>query len=54
MSGQLKRERGREITELEIMTLSHENIEHASKHIEVMFKGELHCLQGCFKKHTGR
>ena len=54
MSGQLKRERGREIKELEIMTLNHENIEHVSKDIEVMFKGELHCLQECFRKHAGR
>ena len=42
------------ITGLEIMTLNHEKLKHVSKLIELMFKGELHCLQGCFRKQTGR
>ena len=25
-----------------------------SKLMELIFKGELHCLQGCFRKQTGR
>ena len=25
-----------------------------SKLIELLFKGELHCLQGCFRKQTGK
>ena len=44
----------KEIAGLEIMTLKHEKIYHVSKLIELMSKGELHSLQGCFRKQTGR
>ena len=27
---------------------------NVSKLIELMFKGDLHCFQGCFRKQTGR
>ena len=27
---------------------------NVSKLIELMFKGELHCFHGCFRKLTGR
>ena len=36
------------------MTFNHEQVYHVSKLIELMFKGELHCLQRCFRKQTGR
>ena len=41
---------GKKVTGLEMMTLNHEKNQHASKFIETMFKGELHCLQECFRK----
>ena len=44
----------KKIPGLEIMTLNREKMWHVSKRTEPMFKGELHCLQGCFKKKTGR
>ena len=37
---------GKKIIGLEIMTLNCEKIQHISKLIELMCKGELHCLQG--------
>ena len=37
---------GKKIIGLEIMTLNCEKIQHISKLIELMFKEELHCLQG--------
>ena len=43
----------KKITELEIMTFNHKKIYHVSRLIALMFKGELHCLQGCFRKQTG-
>ena len=43
----------KKITGLKIMTLNCEKIQHVSKVIELMFKGELHCLQGCFRKQAG-
>ena len=43
---------GKKITRLGVMTLNSEKIQHVSKLIELMFKGELHCLQGCFIKQT--
>ena len=45
---------GRKITSLEIMALNQENLQHVSRLIELIFKGELHCLQGSFRKQTGR
>ena len=45
---------GKKIRGLETMTLNCKKIKHVSKLIEFMFKGELHCLQGCFRKQTGR
>ena len=44
----------KKITGLEIMTLNRKKIWHVSRLIELMFKGELHSLQGCFRKQTGR
>ena len=44
---------GKKKTGLEIMTLNHEEI-YVSKLIELMLKGDLHCLQGCFRKQTGQ
>ena len=44
---------GKKTTGLEIMTLNHEEI-YVSKLIELMLKGDLHCLQGCFRKQTGQ
>ena len=41
---------GKKITGIKILTLNQEKIWHVSKLIEVMFKGNLYCLQGCFKK----
>ena len=38
------------MTVLEIITLNQEKIEHVSNLIELMFKGELLCLLGCFGK----
>ena len=43
---------GKKITGLGIITLNHNK--NVSKLIELMFKGELHCMQGSFKNHTGR
>ena len=37
-----------------MMTLNGEKIWHVFKPMELMFKGELHCLQGYFGKQTGR
>ena len=45
---------GKKITGTEIMTLNHQKILHVSKLIEPMFKGELHCLQRCFRKQTDK
>ena len=45
---------GKKITRLEIVTLNSEKIWHVSRLVELMFKRELHCLQGCFRKQTGR
>ena len=45
---------GKKIAGLEIMTLNCKKTKHVSKVIELMTKGELHHLQGCFRKHTGR
>ena len=39
---------GKKITGLEIMTLNSETILHVSKLKELMFKGELQCLQRYF------
>ena len=50
----MKLNTGKKITGLEIMTLNCKKIYHVSKLIEQMLKGELHCLQGCFRKQTGR
>ena len=36
------------------MTLNREKIYHISKVAELIFKVELKCLQGCFRKQTGR
>ena len=37
------------------MTLNREKMWHVSKLTEPLFKGELHCSQGCFrKKPVGR
>ena len=44
---------GKKRTGLETI-LNREKIQHVSKLIELMFKGESHCLQGCFRKQTGR
>ena len=38
----------------EIITLNREKIQHVPKLIELMFKGELHCSQGCFGKQSSR
>ena len=45
---------GKKITGLEIMTLNREKIQRISKLVELIFKGELHCLQECFRKQTVR
>ena len=37
-----------------IMTLNREKMQHVCKQIELMSKGELHNLQGCFRKQTSR
>ena len=37
-----------------MMTLNREKIYHVSKPMELMFKFELHCLCGYFRKHTGK
>ena len=37
-----------------MMTMNCVKIWHVSKPMELMFKGELHCLQGYFRKQTGR
>ena len=51
----MKRNIGSEITGLEMMTMNCVKIWHVSKPMELMFKGELHCLQGGRKrKQTGR
>ena len=44
---------GKKITGLEIMTLNRKKI-YVSKLIELIFKGELHLLQGFFRKRAGR
>ena len=36
------------------MTLNREKMQYVSNLIELMYKGELHCLQGCFRKQAGR
>ena len=36
------------------MTLNPEKMKHVCKLKEPMSKGELHCLQRCFTKQTGR
>ena len=36
------------------MTLNCEKMKHVCKQVELMSKGELHCLQGCFRKQTSR
>ena len=36
------------------MTLNRKKVWHASKLIKLMFKGELHCLQGFFRRQAGR
>ena len=36
------------------MTLNREKMQHVCKQIELMSKGELHYLQGCFRKQTSR
>ena len=43
---------GKKITGLGIVTLNHNK--NVSKLIKLMCKGELHCMQGCFKKQAGR
>ena len=43
---------GKNMTVLEILMLNFKKISHVSKFIELMFKGELHCFQGYFRKHT--
>ena len=45
---------GKKITGLEIMTLNHKKIQLIPKLIEMMFKWELHCSQGFFRKQTSR
>ena len=45
---------GTKITWLERMTLNRKKIQHVSKLIELMFKGELHYSHGCLKKQAGR
>ena len=42
---------GEKIAGLEIITLNYEKMQHVPKDIDLMSKGELHCLQGCFRKH---
>ena len=37
-----------------MMTLNHKKIKHVLKPTELMFKAELHCLWGYFRKQTGR
>ena len=44
---------GKKITGLDTMILNRK-ILHVSKLIKLMFKGELHCLQGCFRKQIRR
>ena len=44
----------KKIAGLEIMTLNCENMYYVSNLLELMSKGKLHCLQGCFRKQTGR
>ena len=36
------------------MTLNHEKIKHIFKPIQLMFQGELHCLQGFLEKRLVR
>ena len=36
------------------MTLNREKIKHIFKPIQLMFQGELHCLQGYFRKEIGK
>ena len=36
------------------MKLNRKKMQHVCKQVELMSKGELHCLQGCFKKQTSR
>ena len=45
---------GKKTAGLQTMTLNHKKIWHVSKFIELKFKGELHYLQECFRKKTGR
>ena len=45
---------GKKITGLEIMTLNRKKIQHVSKLMELMFKWEFHCFQGCYRKQTCR
>ena len=45
---------GKKMTGLEIMAPNHEKIYHVSKLIELTFKWRFHCLQRCFRNHTGR
>ena len=45
---------GWKITWLEMMTLNRKKIWHVFKPMELMFMGELHCLQGYFRKEIGR
>ena len=37
-----------------MMTLNLKKINHVFKPMELMFKGEFHCLRGYFRKQTGR
>ena len=40
----------KKIAGLEIMTLNCENMYYVSNLLELMSKGKLHCLKGCFRK----